>query len=127
MKPLAMLLAVGLCAAAPGHAQHDMEHMRMMPRATNVKLDVTNDENAHVLMLRLGPLNLPAHAGMNVAQAPNLTMTVPFDGWFIGYRPSLVDETGNPRPNRLLHHVAVYNLARADFLCPSKPEHIFGA
>ncbi|HEV2350549.1 MAG TPA: hypothetical protein VG028_11965 [Terriglobia bacterium] len=127
MKPLALGLAVGLCAAGVGHAQHDMEHMHMMRRAANVKLEVQNDEAAHVLTLRLGPLNLPAHAGMNVAQAPALSMTVPFDGWFTGYRPSIVDETGSPQPGRLLHHVAIYNLARADFLCPSKPEHIFGA
>lgn len=130
MKYLAMVFAVGLCAASLGHAQHDtehMHHMHMMPRATNVKLDVANDEATHVLTLRLGPLNLPANAGMNVAQAPDLTIAVPFDGWFTGYDPSLTDETGSPRPSRLLHHVAVYNMARADFLCPSKPEHIFGA
>lgn len=127
MKLITTFLAVGLCAAGMARAQHDMEHMHMMPRAANVKLDVANDERAHVLTLRLGPLNLPANAGMNVAQAPDLNMTVPFDGWFIGYRPGLVNENGEPLPNRLLHHVAVYNLARADFLCPSKPEHIFGA
>lgn len=127
MKLVTMFLAVGLCAAGMAYAQHDMEHMHMPARAVNVKLDVANDEAGHVLTLRLGPLNLPANAGMNVAQAPDLNMTVPFDGWFTGYRPSLVNENGEPLPNRLLHHVAVYNLARADFLCSSKPEHIFGA
>jgi hypothetical protein len=127
MKRMAMLMAVGLCSWGWVRAQHDMEHMHMMPRAANVKLEVTNDEAAHVLTLRLGPLNLPAHAGMNIAQAPDLGVTVPLDGWFTGYRPSLVNESGSPQPPRLLHHVAVYNLSRSDFLCPSKPEHIFGA
>lgn len=131
MKNLLMVLGVGLCIAGlAGAQQHDMgqmHNMHMMQRATNVKLDVENDQAGHVLTLRLGPLNLPANAGMNVAQAPDLLMTVPFDGWFTAYHPSLIDDVGKPVPRRLLHHVAVYNLARADFLCPSKPEHIFGA
>jgi len=120
---------LGVSVATLGAAQHDMEHMHHMhmPRATNVKLDVANNEAARVLTVRLGPLNLPANAGMNVAQAPDLTFAVPFEGWLTGYHPSLVDDAGNPVPGRLLHHVAVYNLARADFLCQAKPEHIFGA
>lgn|SRR5271157_251381 len=123
------ILAVVLGAVGLAGAQHDMQHMghMHMPLAANVKLDVQNDEAAHVLTLRLGPLSLPANAGMNVAQPPDLTMTVPFDGWFTAYHPRLVEPGGSPRPGRLLHHVAVYNLARADFLCPRKPEHIFGA
>jgi hypothetical protein len=131
MKKLAKILGFSVCVVALAKAQeHDMEqmhNMHTMQRATNVKLEVQNDQAGHVLTVRLGPVNLPALAGMNVAQAPDLVMTVPIDGWFTAYHPSLVDDEGKPVPGRLLHHVAVYNLARADFLCPSKPEHIFGA
>jgi hypothetical protein len=129
MQRVVAVVVLGLGVVGLAWAQHDMEHMghMAMPHATNVKLEVANDEAARVITLRLGPIDLPAHAGMNVAQAPRLATTVPFDGWFTAYHPRLVDDAGKPIPGRLLHHVAVYNLARADFLCPRKPEHIFGA
>jgi hypothetical protein len=39
----------------------------------------------------------------------------------------LVDANGNEVPGRVLHHTAFWNENRADFLCPNKEEHIFGA
>jgi hypothetical protein len=62
-----------------------------------------------------------------VAQAPAFFLEVPFDGWITAYHPRLVGGAGQPEPSRLLHHVAFYNTARPDFLCPNKEEHIFGA
>jgi len=35
--------------------------------------------------------------------------------------------SGNAVPGTVLHHVAFWNENRADFLCPNKEEHIFGA
>ncbi|HEV2175892.1 MAG TPA: hypothetical protein VGW33_01605 [Terriglobia bacterium] len=126
---IAWLLATGFSTKLA--AQHDMRNMAGMKMnrgpAANVRVDVQNDESAHVLTIRVGPWNLPARAGMDVPQAPDLTMTVPFDGWFVAYHPRLTDAAGNTLPGRLLHHVAVYNTARSDFLCPRRPEHIFGA
>jgi hypothetical protein len=121
------------CAAvAPARQQGETGEMPGMPhmalnRATGVMLTVSNDESRHEFTLRLGPWNLPGRAGMNVAQAPDLHWTVPLDGWFTAYHPRLVDAAGNALPGRLLHHVAVYDADHANFLCPSKPEHIFGA
>jgi len=109
---------------APAQGQHDAH---MMGRAAAAKLDAKDDPAAHVLTVRLGPLHLPAHAGMAVEQAPGLTLTVPFEGWITAYHPRLTDGAGRALPNRLLHHVAFYNTGRPDFLCPAKPEHIFGA
>ena len=103
-----------------------MPHMAMK-KATGVMLTASNDDNRHVLTLRLGPLSLPGGAGMNVAQAPDLHWTVPIDGWFTAYHPRLEDESANTLPGHLLHHVAVYDTDRSNFLCPSQPEHIFGA
>ena len=109
---------------APAQGQHDAH---MMGRAAAAKLDAKDDPAAHVLTVRLGPLHLPAHAGMAVEQAPGLTLTVPFEGWITAYHPRLTDGAGRALPDRLLHHVAFYNTGRPDFLCPAKPEHIFGA
>lgn len=103
------------------------EHMQMTHHAADAKLTLANDAAAHVLTARLGPLNLPARAGMNVAQAPDVTLTIPIDGWITAYHPRLTDGAGQTLPPRLLHHVAFYNTERTDLLCPGKPEHIFGA
>jgi hypothetical protein len=99
-----------------------------MAAQQSAKLDVTDDAAAQVLVLRVGPLDLPAntdHAAM--PQAPDLLWTIPLDGWLVSYAPRIVDEKGQALPNNMLHHVAFWNVGRSDFLCPNKEEHIFGA
>jgi hypothetical protein len=137
MKRLATILAASLVAfASASHAralaQREMQQMGhpgvKMQRAQGVTLAVVNDAARHSLTVRVGPLDLPAHSSHHaVAQAPDQFLTIPFDGWITAYHPRLVDDAGNVLPNHLLHHVAFYNTRRADFLCPQKPEHIFGA
>lgn len=130
--PAAILLA-GF-AAATALAQHDVqrtgnEGMKMpMRQAQGVKLEVSNNLARRLLTVRVGPLDLPAHSSHHqVAQAPGQFLTVPFEGWITAYHPRVADGAGRKLPNHLLHHVAFYNTARADFLCPQKPEHIFGS
>lgn len=104
-------------------AQHDHMHM-----SSSGALKVDDDPAAHVLTVELGPLNLPAHTAHDKAeQVPPRTLEIPFDGWITAYHPALVTPGGAPIPGRLLHHVAFWNTNRADFLCPNKDEHIFGA
>ena len=113
--------ALLVLVALPGFAQH--EHHIVASPAT---LQVTSDQ--HELVARLGPLNLPAHTDhMAMPQPAPQLLVVPFDGWITAYHPSLVDDAGNLLPGRMLHHVAFWNTARSDFLCPNKEEHIFGA
>lgn len=117
--------------AAPGRQQAagDMAHMhhRAMRKAVGVQLKVADDEAQHVLTMRLGPVNLPAHAGMNVAQAPRAFWMASANVWFIAYHPRLTDASGKTLPGRLLHHVAVFDQSNRNYLCPGEPEHIFGA
>ena len=115
-------------SAAPLFAQHhDMQGMTMPVRST-ATLAVADDSATQVLTAKLGPLNLPAHTDhMHAAQPRPQFLKIPFDGWIIAYHPRLVDGSGNSIPGRLLHHVAFYNTARPDFVCPNKQEHIFGA
>jgi hypothetical protein len=71
---------------------------------------------------------LPAHTShMKMPQPPDLEWQIPMDGWLLAYTPKLVDESGNSVPGIVLHHTAFWNENRADFLCPNKEEHIFGA
>ncbi|MBI4461730.1 MAG: hypothetical protein HY653_02385 [Acidobacteria bacterium] len=129
MKRFSLLLGSSLLACAlPLCAQHEHHKMAHHRAATEARLDVQDDPAAHVLTLRVGPLDLPARSNhYAVAQAPDFFYEIPFDGWLIAYHPRLVNAAGAPLPGRLLHHVAVYNTARADFLCPAKQEHIFGS
>ncbi len=121
---VALLVTVAAGGTQVQHEQHGMAHKT----AAGLQLEARTDAAAQVTTLRLGPLNLPARTDhMAVAQPPDMFWEVPFDGWLVAYHPRLVDEAGNPVPGRLLHHVAFWNTRRADFLCPNKQEHIFGA
>ena len=126
MNRFVVVLFLACATSAP--AQHDHHTMGAMKTSSDARLEVRDDAAAQVLTVRIGPLNLPANSDhMTVAQAPAVFLEVPFDGWITAYHPRLVDGTGQPEPGRLLHHVAFYNTARPDFLCPNKQEHIFGA
>ena len=117
------LVGIVFAFSALAFAQHDHMHM-----ASSGTLKVKDDSSAHVLTVTLGPLNLPANTPHDKAeQMPPRTLEIPFDGWITAYHPSLVTPGGQPIPGRLLHHVAFWNTNRADFLCPNKDEHIFGA
>jgi hypothetical protein len=123
----------------PAPAAHDMEHMHHshggfmqegMHHATakGVKIEQQIDPAAHTITVREGPLNLPAKTDhMQMPQPPDLTWVIPVNGWLLAYTPRLVDAAGNSVPGTVLHHTAFWNMDRADFLCPNKEEHIFGA
>jgi hypothetical protein len=123
--PCAFLMTILLGTLAI--AQHDHQHMAMH-RHSSAKVELQDDAAAQVLTLRLGPVNLPAHAGhMAVAQPERQFFAIPLDGWLIAYHPRLTDDKGNALPGVMLHHVAVFNTGRSDFVCPEHQEHIFGA
>ncbi len=107
-----------------GFMQEGMHHAV----AKGVTLDAKVDAAAHTVTLRVGPMNLPAHTShLKMPQPPDLVWEVPVDGWLLAYHPKLVDASGGAVPGTVLHHVAFWNENRADFLCPNKEEHIFGA
>ena len=127
MKRPFLLLSSAWLLAVPVTAQHE-GHMGHHETAAGVKMSVKDDVAARTLTALLGPLNLPAQSHHSaVAQAPNLFLEIPFDGWITAYHPRLVDSQGHTLPSRMLHHVAFWNASRPDFLCPNKEEHIFGA
>jgi hypothetical protein len=120
--------------AAVPHAMEHMHHGGFMQgsmhhaAAKGVKLDAKVDAAGRTITLRVGPMNLPAHTShMKMPQPPDLVWEIQIDGWLLAYHPKLVDASGNVVPGTVLHHVAFWNENRADFLCPNKEEHIFGA
>lgn len=124
-------------AAPPKDSQMDMQHMHHdtfmqggmhHQVAKGVVLEQKMDTAAHKVILRVGPMTLPAHTShMAMPQPPDLYWTILFDGWLLAYHPRLVDAKGETVPGTVLHHVAFWNENRSDFLCPNKDEHIFGA
>jgi hypothetical protein len=94
--------------------------------AKGVKFEQKIDGN--IITISIGPMNLPAHTShMKMPQPPDLEWQIPIDGWLLAYSPRLVEAKGNTVPGSVLHHTAFWNKNRADFLCPNKEEHIFGA
>jgi hypothetical protein len=139
-KIFLFLLSLSITAALlaqdkPADAPHDMDHMQHggfmqggmhHAIAKGVKLEQKID--GHTIVVRIGPMNLPANTShMKMPQPPDLEWQIPIDGWLLAYSPKLVDAHGNTVPGRVLHHSAFWNENRADFLCPNKEEHIFGA
>jgi len=128
---ISSILAQDKPAGAPADMSH-MQHGGFMQggmhhtMAKGVKLEQKID--GHSIVVRIGPMNLPANTShMKMPQPPDLEWQIPIDGWLLAYSPKLVDANGNVVPGRVLHHTAFWNENRADFLCPNKEEHIFGA
>ncbi len=120
-----LCLSLLLFVSAWSFAQHQHEHQHHsegMAHRTDpaAKLTVSDDAAARVLTVRIGPLNLPAHAShMEIAQAASQMLTVPVEGWFTAYHPRLVDAAGNALPSRMLHHVAFWHTGRPDSSAPT--------
>src|ERR1700687_6068798 len=138
----ALLLSLPFAASAAPQDQspappHDMEHMQhdhgfMQDMhhavAKGIKIEQQLDPPPPPIIVREGPMTLPASTGhMKMPQPPDLFWTISIDGWLLAYTPRLVVARGNAVPGTVLHHTAFWNTNRADFLCPNKEEHIFGA
>jgi len=84
------VLALLLIANAVVFAQHEHHHMGM--NASAARLQVEDDAAAQVLTLRLGPVNLPAHADhMMVAQPGYHFFRIDVDGRLVAYHHRLTD------------------------------------
>ena len=73
-----------------------------------------------VLVVRLGPINMPANAEHDrISQLALQTWQMPAGGWLRGYRVEMVDGSGNVLPSALLHHAELIDLERRDLLRPA--------
>ena len=123
----------------PSPPPHDMDHMQHNHGgfmqggmhhavAKGINLQEQVDTATHTIIVREGPLTLPANTShMQMPQPPDVFWTIPLDAFLLAYTPRLVDANGNAVPGIVLHHTAFWNTDRSDFLCPNKEEHIFGA
>jgi hypothetical protein len=73
-----------------------------------------------MLVVRLGPVNLPAGAEHHaVTQLALQTWRMPAGGWLRGYKVEMVDRNNNLLPGALLHHAEMVDLDRRDLLRPA--------
>src|SRR6202795_5353122 len=101
----------------PADAPHGMDHMQHggfmqggmhHAIAKGVKLEQKID--GHTIVVRIGPMNLPAHTShMKMPQPRDLEWQIPIDGWLLAYSPERVDANGKTGPGRVLHHSAFWN------------------
>src|SRR5262249_9314052 len=129
---LALLASSVFAQQNPAPAAHDMEHAHHShggfmqqgmhhAAAKGVKIEQQVDAASHTIIVREGPLNLPAKTDhMLMPQPPDLFWVIPVNGWLLAYTPRLVDGAGSAVPGSVLHHTAFWNTDRADFLCPNK-------
>jgi hypothetical protein len=101
--------------AAHDHATHDHAGPSDAP---GPELIVDADPDERVLVLRLGPIELPADDGHAMARTPLLPVQLPVGGWFTGFDARLRNEAGDVLPGHLLHHVNIMVPDRVDLFRP---------
>jgi hypothetical protein len=87
--------------------------------AQRQRINVTRSGDT-LLIVRLGPVRLPAHADhMDIDQLALQTWRMPAGGWLRGYHVEIVDKDGALLPHELLHHAEMVDLERRDLLRPA--------
>lgn len=106
MRRLLSFIAFAMLAASPAAAQR-----------SRISLTPVGDT---LLIIRLGPVQLPAHAEHHdIDQLTLQTWRMPAGGWLRGYRVEMVDRAGNALPHVMLHHAEMVDLERRDLLRPA--------
>ena len=92
-------------------------HAPLAAQQSRIRMTAESDT---VIVVRLGPVRLPARAGHHeVTQLALQTWRMPAGGWLRGYRVDMVDANGRPLPSELLHHAEMVDLDRRDLLRPA--------
>ncbi|MFI5280000.1 MAG: hypothetical protein ACHQU1_05865 [Gemmatimonadales bacterium] len=106
MRRLLSAVALVAMAVSPAAAQR--------PRVNVTRVGDT------LLIVKLGPVRLPAHADhMDIDQLTLQTWRMPAAGWLRGYHVEIVDKDGAELPHELLHHAEMVDLERRDLLRPA--------
>lgn len=110
-----VIAAPELQAQATGGSVDGMRHAMGRPDA--VALTLT--EHGRELVLEIGPFDVPTgddHTAMR--DAPPRWVIFPTDGWLRGYTVELVDKSGAPVPQTLLHHINVIATQQRELFSP---------
>jgi hypothetical protein len=118
--PRILVLAAAFAAlASPLRAQDDTQLAQ-----------VTIDSARREVNIIAGPFDLPdlsAHTDHSHSHdTPIIQFAWPIEGWFRGFRMSVIDAEGKPLSRRLIHHLIVANYDRRQLVYPAV-ERLWGA
>ena len=125
------LLAALLAAATRLHAQakpdtlpadvHAHHHDAALQADASAPSAITlrAEQMGGDVVLDLGPMSLPAHAGHHaVDQPPVLSVAMPSEGWVRGLKIELVDSAGRAVPHDVIHHVNLIVPGKRELFSP---------
>lgn len=111
-----ILVLALISGSVPASAQ---EHGAGVGQEPAEWLQVINDVDACELVFIVGPLDLPAGAGHQMIEQPPIqTGAVPEDAYITGFEIQLRDASGQPVPQRVLHHVNLIDFDHRELFSP---------
>src|SRR5690606_13420843 len=97
---------------------------------SSVALVVSVDSSRHEVVLTTPPSDLPdmsaEHDHSRSHNTPVYRFRWPVQGWFRGFRVSVVGPDGTELPRRLIHHLIMINYERRQLVYPAA-ERLWGA
>jgi hypothetical protein len=133
MRAIATVISIVTVAVAAACAPHGplVEPAKVLgPPSGGARSTVVVDSARGEVVFYAGPFNVPAmshdeHMQMDMpmqgeheahATSPLIHFEWPLDGWYRGFRTSLVDADGRALPRSLMHHVTGVNFDRRQLL-----------
>jgi len=104
--------------------------LSLSPTDSVEPLTVQIDSAAHEVIITTRPFDLPDMSGEHDHSRSHDTPVYRFDwpveGWFRGFRVSVLDQNGGELPRRLMHHLIMINYDRRQLIY-SAAERLWGA
>src|SRR4051812_19085955 len=118
-RTAAAIAALLFCYATVAGGQA-IDHTRQERLRANDKARVAIDSARGIIVITVGPVDIPAGVPYNehVAPAP-IDVAWPVSGWIRGFRMDLVDSCGRVLPREMLHHAGVVNADRRQLVSPA--------
>jgi len=122
------------CMMRPGEPPAPSTAERPAPPDGQTAVSVRVDSARGLVVVEAGPFDVPpstadAHGPGGHAEheqtSPLIRFGWPLDGWYRGFRVRLVDQSGEPLPDGILHHVIGVNFDRRQVVYPV-PERFLG-
>ncbi len=102
----------------------------LSPADSVESLTVRVDSSAHEVLITTRPFDLPdmsaEHDHSRSHDTPVYRFDWPVEGWFRGFRVSVLDDSGAELPRRLMHHLIMINYDRRQLIY-SAAERLWGA
>lgn len=113
-----MMAQSGAHGGPTGHEDGGGHGVMEMAVARDAGLSVRERPDDHEIVLRLGPVSLPA-TGTTMKITPARELALPVEGWLTSFQARVVGEDGRTLTPRLLHHFNVVVPGRRELFFPA--------